>query len=90
MADEKKNELYPIFDLIFRLACVYVAASFFFKGLEDWRNSEFLLVGVDFSLVIGELGLIFRWYSHKSKIIKAIPIIAMGLCFVFLALSKLL
>ena len=77
-------------DMIFRLLCVYVAASFFFGGLQDWRNEEYLKAGMDFSLVIGEFGLIFKWYSHESNIIKAIPIIAMALSFIFLILWKLL
>ncbi|MEK7724104.1 MAG: hypothetical protein AAB336_07150 [Acidobacteriota bacterium] len=88
MADEtKKPQENPIIDMIFRLACVYLAATFFFKGLEDWRNSEYLLVGVDFSVVFLELGLIFSWY--KQKVMRILLGLCAALCFIFLILSKL-
>ena len=91
MEDEtKKIKDRPLGDMLFRLACVYVAATFFFNGFQDWRDEEYLKAGMDFSLVVGELGLIFKWYSHESNIIKAIPIIAMALSFIFLILRKLL
>lgn len=88
--ETKKTKESPILNIIFRLVCVYLAATFFFKGLEDWRNGEYLLVGVDFSLVFLELGLIFRWHSHKLKIVRVLVWVAVALSFIFLALSKIL
>lgn len=88
MTDEpKKTKESPIIEMVFRLACVYLAATFFFKGLEDWRNGEYLLVGMDFSLVFLELGLIFDWY--KQRVMRILLGLGVALCFIFLILSKL-
>ena len=90
MTDEtRKIKKRPVIDMIFRLLCVYVAATSFFTGLQDLRDSAYLKAGMDFSLVILELGLIFSWHRHKSKIVQMLPWIATGACFVFLVLTKL-
>lgn len=90
MADEiKKNNRHPFLDMIMRLLCVYLATSFFFSGLQHWHDGELLRAGVDFALVVAEIGLIFGWSSKKSKVLRALMWAALGATFIFLALSKL-
>lgn len=44
MTDEtKKNKERPIIDMIFRLINVYLAATFFFNGWENWQSEKYLL-----------------------------------------------
>jgi len=89
MADEtEKNNQHPLLDIIMRLLCMYLAASFFFSGLQHWRDGELLRAGVDFALVVAEIGLIFGWSSKKSKVLRVLMWAALVAAFVFLALSK--
>ena len=87
--ETKKNIKHPFLDIIMRLLCVYLAASFFFSGLQHWREGELLRAGVDFALVVAEIGLIFGWSSKKSKTLRALTWTALVAAFIFLALSKL-
>jgi uncharacterized membrane protein YphA (DoxX/SURF4 family) len=90
MADEvKRNGQRSLLDLIMRLLCVYLAASFFFSGLQHWRDGELLQAGVNFSLVVAELGLIFGWHGHKSKVVRVLAWAGVIVAFIFLALSKI-
>ncbi|MBX7174742.1 MAG: hypothetical protein K1X72_27450 [Pyrinomonadaceae bacterium] len=90
MKNETEKSTYRyVLDMIFRLCCFYVLATYFFKGIEDWRNGEYLLVGLDFSLVVAEIGLIFRWGGHKLKILRILMWSAFAMCLIFLILSKL-
>lgn len=92
MADEKKNQrsfFDSLLDIVFRLLCVYLAASFFFGGLQHWREGEYLRAGADFSLVVAELGLIFGWSGNRFKALRVLMWAALAAAFIFLALSKL-
>jgi hypothetical protein len=91
MTDEtKKSSRHPFLDIIMRLLCVYLAASFFFSGLQHWRDGELLRAGVDFALVVAEIGLVLDWSSKKSKVLRVLMWVALVAVFIFLALSKLL
>ena len=87
--ETKKNIGHPFLDVIMRLLCVYLAASFFFSGLQHWRDGELLRAGIDFALVVAEIGLIFGWSGKKSKVLRAVMWAALLAAFIFLALSKL-
>ena len=90
MADDEKNEKpRTILDLIMRLACVYLAATFFFNGLEYWRDGETLQAYLYFSLVFSQLDAMFGWHKHKSKIVRVIAWIGIFSVFVFFILSRL-
>ncbi len=90
MADDvKRNSRRSLLNTIFRLLCVYLAASFFFSGLSHWRDGELLRAGVDFALVVSEFGLIFGWHSHKSKAVRVLAWAGIIAAFVFLALTKM-
>jgi len=84
-----RNSRHSLLDIIFRLLCVYLAASFFFSGLQHWRDGELLRAGVDFALVVSEFGLIFGWHNHKSKVVRLLAWAGIIAAFVFLAFSKL-
>lgn len=88
MADEvKSNNQRWFLDRIIRLLCVYLAASFFFSGLQHWRDDELLRAGVKFSLVVTELVLIFGWHRHKvGRVLMWAGVIA---AFGFFAWSRL-
>ena len=91
MTDEtEKNNRHPLLNIIMRLLCVYLAAFFFFSGLQHWQDGELLRAGVDFALVVGEIGLVLGWSSNKSKVLRVLMWIALVAAFIFLALSKLL
>jgi len=90
MKDEtKKSSRRSVLDIIMRLLCVYLTASFFFSGLQHWRGGELLRAGIDFSLVISYLGLAFGWHNHKSKVVRVLAWVGIAAAVIFLALSKL-
>ncbi len=90
MIDEtEKSNRHPLLDMIMRLLCVYLAASFFFSGLQHWRDGELLRAGVDFALVVAEIGLVLDLSSKKSKVLRVLMWTALVAAFIFLALGKL-
>jgi hypothetical protein len=86
----KKIKVHPILDMAFRLGFVFIAATCFFHGLQDWRDEQYLQSSTYFFLTIAELILIFKWNKPKSKVIDILMWSAIVIAFVFLALSKLL
>jgi hypothetical protein len=77
MADENKKPN-QIVEMIFRLCCVYVAATFFFYAWEKWQNQEYLLAASWFIFSLSQIGQIFGWFKNKSKfviILMFIPIV---------------
>ncbi len=90
MTDESKGKSRRLLlDLIMRLLCVYLAASFFFSGLQYWRSGELLQAGVNIALAVAEIGLIFSFNSKKSKGLRVLMWTALITAFIFLALSKI-
>ncbi len=90
MANEKKKITdNPLLNLIMRLLNVYLAATFFFKGLQDWSNGELLLTGVDLGMVILEIGFIFNWINKDSKILRFLMFAAAALALICLVFSKI-
>lgn len=90
MKNETEKSTYrSVLTLIFRLCCVYVLATYFFKGIEDWCNGEYLLFGLDFSMVFLEIGLIFGWAGHQLKIVRMLMWSAVVICLIFSILIKL-
>jgi len=87
--ETEESKVFPILKLLFRVIGVYLAAKFFFKGLEDWQNSQYMLVGMDFSIVTLNLGQVFQWFNHPSKVVQILMWLVIPLPAIFLILSKL-
>ena len=70
MADEtKKTKERPIINMIFRLACVYLAATFFLNGWENWQSQKYLVAVSWFIFSLSQIGQIFGWFQNKSKVV---------------------
>lgn len=91
MADKKSKKVgRPLLDLMMRLLCVYLAASFFFGGLQYWRDGELLLAASNFAIVIGEIGLILNWSGKSSKFLRILMLGSAAAALIFFSLSKIL
>ncbi len=91
MANEENKKISrPVLDMIMRLLNVYLAAHFFFTGLQYWSGGEFLLAVTNFALVIVEIGIVFDWLNKKSKILRILMLSLGAVALVCFALSKIL
>lgn len=79
MADEtKKTPERPIIDMIFRLLNVYLAATFFLNGWENWQSQKYLLAISWFIFSLSQIAQVFKWYQNRSKavlVLMFIPLI---------------
>lgn len=74
--------------MIFRLACVYLAATFFFYGWEKWRNEEYLLAVSWFIFSLSQIGQIFGWFQNKSKVVVILMFIPILLALIVILSSQ--
>lgn len=89
MADEtKKPQENPIIKMIFRLACVYLAATFFFNGWENWQNQKYLVAVSWFIFSLSQIGQIFGWFQNKSKVVIALMFIPLLLAMIVILSSQ--
>ena len=90
MADEKKTREHPIIDLVFRLLSVYLVATCFMSGLQNWQDGEYLKSVGWFLLCFSQIGQVFGWYKHESKIVRQLMWILLIIAIIFFVLSRLL
>lgn len=79
-----KSKERPILDMIVRLINVYLAATFFFNGLREWQNQEYLLSVSWFIFSLSQIAQVFGWFHHKSKFIRWGLLIPLGFALIFI------
>lgn len=91
MADEtKKTPERPIIDMIFRLVMIYTAATCLFRGLQNWRNEDYLQAVIWFLITFSQIGQILGWSRHESKVVRLTIWIPLVLALILYVVSKML
>ncbi|HRH43869.1 MAG TPA: hypothetical protein PKY82_19715 [Pyrinomonadaceae bacterium] len=87
--ETEKSTYHYVLDLFFWLAMIYTAATCFFHGLQNWRNEDFLESGIWFLLSLSQVGQLWGWFHHKSKVFRLVVWIPLTLALFLLILSRL-
>lgn len=88
--ENKIAEKHPIFVVVIRLAIIYIAATCFFRGLQNWRNEDYLESISWFLLSFSQIGQLLGLFRYQSKIIRMAIWISLVLALILWVVSKLL